>query len=354
MLALKGGPILMDLAARMERLCPQAWLIDFANPVAVLSAAVNNHTKIRCLGVCEGYANHQWDLTRLLYGKDEQWNDYEIRCAGVNHLSFILPGSSHCGRDLYELASERMNSTWTLPMLSDRWSEGNKDNIARSLIILSRLYHKFGALVFSSEGDGLAHLDMENLYQPVIETIEPSADEMQRADAQGVAQRQDADAKFGAWLDGPLEAAVWRGETPETAIFRRVDEDVMVKIARALGGEEELAIATSFPNRGAVRGFKERTVLEYSQILGPQGLRAAGEMEVPDVFQGLIGALATHQTLLGDAIATCDPRILFEALYNYPVKQDSAASKGLWRDLIAVAGDTIPAEFAKTLDYFCT
>ena len=35
-----------------------------------------------------------------------------------------------------------------------------------------------------------------------------------------------------------MAATAWRGETPETRILGRVDEDVMVKIARALGGSE--------------------------------------------------------------------------------------------------------------------
>jgi len=115
-----------------------------------------------------------------------------------------------------------------------------------------------------------------------------------------------------------------------------------------------MKLATSFPNRGAVSGFKDRTVLEYSQVLGRDGLRpmVEGGLEVPDLFQGLVSSLATHQTLLGDAIATRDPRVLFEALYSYPVKQDTADSKALWRDLLVAAGPTIPAEFQKTRDFF--
>jgi len=57
-------------------------------------------------------------------------------------------------------------------------------------------------------------------------------------------------------------------------------------VAKAVGGVEELAIATSRPNDGAVRGFKDRTVLEYSQVLGSDGIRAASALEVPDVFRG--------------------------------------------------------------------
>jgi hypothetical protein len=69
-------------------------------------------------------------------------------------------------------------------------------------------------------------------------------------------------------------------------------------------------------------------------------------------LHGLVSALATHQTLLGDAIATGDPRVLFDALYCYPVKQDSADSKLLWRELIAQSADELNPAFQKTIEYF--
>lgn len=352
MLALKGGSILMDLAHRMERRCPDAWLVDFANPVAVLGAAVNNHTRIRCLGVCAGYTNHQWDLTRLLYGRDEELSDYDIRCAGVNHMSFILPGSTHRGRDLYALAAERLGADWTLPALSGRWNAGAKANISRSVHTLRQLYHKYGYLVFSSEGDGLAHLDIEASHQPEdLAALRREKESIAAFDASQAAARAAADREFQSWLTR-VAPADWQRESPETLHLLRCDEDIMVKVLKVLGGAGDLAIATSFPNRGAVRGFKERTVLEYSQILGKDGLRPVAGLEVPDLFQGLVTALATHQTLLGDAIATRDPRILFEALFSYPVKQDTADSKALWRDLLQIAEAEIPAEFQQTRALF--
>ena len=72
-LAIKGAPILMNIAEQMTRCCPSAWLVDFANPVAVLSGMINNHTTVKSLGVCAGYTNHQWDLSRIL-GKDRAGN----------------------------------------------------------------------------------------------------------------------------------------------------------------------------------------------------------------------------------------------------------------------------------------
>ena len=348
MLALKGGPILMDLARRMEQRCPDAWLVDFANPVAVLSAAVNNHTRIRCLGVCQGYTNHHWDLPRLLEQRDEPVTDVDIRCAGVNHMSFILPGSMYRGRNLYALAAERLGADWQMPALSERWSEAARANINRNCTLLVGLYRKYGYLVFSSEGDGLAHLDIEQSHGPVDrEAVRRAREAIGAAAARRAASRAEADQVFRSWLTR-VTPADWNRQKPDTLHLLRADEDAMIKVLKAIGGQGGVGIATSFPNRGAVAGFKDRTVLEYSQVVSREGVRPSAVLEIPDVLHGLVSSLATHQTLLGDAIATRDPRVLFEALYSYPVKQDTAESKALWRALLAVSAAEIPAEFQAT------
>ncbi len=351
-LALKGGPVLMNIAKRMERLCPDAWLLDFANPVAVISAAVNNHTRIRCLGVCAGYTNHLWDLSRML-GKDEEGGNFLVNCAGVNHMSFILKGSKIGKDDLYEVVKRHVNDNWRMPELSERWDEGAKINITNSVQTLVRLYRKYGHLVFSTEGDGLAHLDIEGIYNKDLK--EGASCNVDDIDVELKSQRKsriEEDQIFQSHLMRKMDESEWNTEDPKRLYLLREDQNIMVRIIRAVAGVEELRIATSFPNRNAVAGFKERTVLEYSQVLGRNGIRPAGAFEIPDVFQGLVSALATHQTLLGDAIATRDPRILFDALYSYPVRQDTSESKALWRDMLELTVDEIPSEFQKTSDYF--
>jgi alpha-galactosidase/6-phospho-beta-glucosidase family protein len=351
LLALKGGPILMNIARKMERLCPQAWLLDFANPVAVLSAAVNNHTRIKCLGVCAGYTNHMWDLPRIL-GTDEQAVDADILSAGVNHLS-IITGGTIKGRPIYDLLREHVDENWTPPVLSDRWNERAKQNITQSVKLLVKLYRKFGTMVFSSEEDGLAHLDMEGHYvKMVADGAQPSVADVLALLKRKREFRQKADVRFRSFLNEEMSETDWDRERPGSLYLLREDENIMVRIIKALSGcFGELKIATSFPNRGAVAGLTDRTVLEYSQILSKDGIRPVPGLEIPAVFHGLIAALANHQTLLGDAIATNDPSLLFQAFYSYPVQQDTRTQKEMWKALMKLNRNELPEEFQKVEEY---
>ena len=108
-LALRGIPIALNVARNMEKYCPDAVMLDFANPVSVLSAAVQMATNIKCYGICEGHMNHGWDYNRILTGEDAFDPDYDVLVAGVNHMSFIVDGTIH-GRNLKQAVLERIRS----------------------------------------------------------------------------------------------------------------------------------------------------------------------------------------------------------------------------------------------------
>jgi 6-phospho-beta-glucosidase len=92
--ALRTVPVMLNIAKQMEALCPQAWLINFSNPSGILAQALQNHTKIKTLGLCNVPINMFAGVEQSL-GK----SDLDIEYVGLNHLSFIT-GIKHQGNDL--------------------------------------------------------------------------------------------------------------------------------------------------------------------------------------------------------------------------------------------------------------
>jgi len=348
--AVTGGTILLAIARRMEKLCPKAWLVDFANPVAVYSGLVNNHTKVRALGICGGFTNHRWDLTRLLFDKDEYCDEFKVACAGINHLSFILRGT-YRGKDIYKLLGERLKRKDWKPCRTPRFPQAEK-HIRYGLARLAEMYRRFGCIIFSTEGDGMMHIFFEQMRERMLKSYRPATRaQLGRWARQLPAARAQRDREFRSHLDRELDGTFWAQGPLENPDFAANPADATVVVLKALGGSRQW-LAASLPNRGAVRGFKDRTVLEYSMFLDPNGIRPEPGLEVPDCFHGLISALATHQTLLGDAIATRDPRAFAEALFAYPLHQNTRQAKALWRDLLRIHACEMPQEFQKARQYF--
>lgn len=350
LLAVKGAPIVLDVARRMERLCPEALLLDFANPVPVLSSAVNNHTKIQALGLCAGFTNHQWDLSRL-FGRDEQDPSFNVEVAGVNHISYIVKGSWR-GRDLFEQLDERLlDPNWVPPVFKDFWSDKSKQNIATSIRFLARVYRELGVMVFSTEGDGMAHLFYDEVLAKEQQKPALSAGEIDQELETHKAARAESDRTFMAKLDEDLDEAFWATYWEKDLRFRREDEDIFTKILTSVGNKTELKIAASLSNGDSVVGIHPRHVLEYSLIVEGKTVRPAGQYEIPTVVAGLTSSLAAHQTMLADAIATEDPKLLAQALMVYPVRPYSRDLRNLSRELLEINATEIPATLRRATEF---
>lgn len=96
--ALRTIPVMMEIAKKMEQLCPDAWLINFSNPSGILAQALQNYTKIKTIGLCNVPINM---FAAVENGLGEK--NLEIEYVGLNHLSFIT-GIKKGDQDLMELA----------------------------------------------------------------------------------------------------------------------------------------------------------------------------------------------------------------------------------------------------------
>lgn len=97
--ALRTVPVLLDIAKDMEELCPNALLINYTNPMAMLCWALNRATRVRNVGLCHSVQGTAKELARDIAVPVEE---VEYLCAGINHMAFYLRFERN-GEDLYPL-----------------------------------------------------------------------------------------------------------------------------------------------------------------------------------------------------------------------------------------------------------
>ncbi len=127
------GPVL-EIARDMEQACPDAWFVNYTNPMIRICDTVNRHTKIKAVGLCHqiyiGYvmvgvalgAGYGISVPPELTGMQAAVDQYaahdivrqqivprvDIRAAGLNHFSWILSiRDRETGEDLYPLFRKR-------------------------------------------------------------------------------------------------------------------------------------------------------------------------------------------------------------------------------------------------------
>ncbi|MBQ9501937.1 MAG: hypothetical protein IJU70_07265 [Lentisphaeria bacterium] len=84
------------ILADIERLAPQAWLMNFTNPMSFLCTYFKNYSKVRALGFCHQVHGSFGVIAEMLGMKP---GELEVISAGVNHLNWLFDIRRHGGRE---------------------------------------------------------------------------------------------------------------------------------------------------------------------------------------------------------------------------------------------------------------
>jgi alpha-galactosidase len=87
MRGLRTIPVFLDVARDMERVCPDAWLLNYVNPMAINTMAIQKATRIKNVGLCHSV---QGTVEHLSEDIDVPAEEIRYVCAGINHMAFYL------------------------------------------------------------------------------------------------------------------------------------------------------------------------------------------------------------------------------------------------------------------------
>ena len=94
---------ILEICRDMEKLCPDALLLNYCNPMAIICWAVNDYTKIKCVGLCPNPTNLAEYLAQYIGAPFEEITYW---VAGINHFSWYLQ-FNWSGEDAYPLLREK-------------------------------------------------------------------------------------------------------------------------------------------------------------------------------------------------------------------------------------------------------
>lgn len=92
--------VLKDFAADMEEVCPDAWFLNYTNPMAILSGYMQRFTRVKTVGLCHSVQVCSDGLLKGVGMEDKLEGRYET-IAGINHMAWLLDIRDKDGNDLY-------------------------------------------------------------------------------------------------------------------------------------------------------------------------------------------------------------------------------------------------------------
>ncbi len=100
MRGLRTIPVMRDIARDMEEVCPNALLLNYTNPMSILTGYMLRYTKVRTVGLCHSVQICSRDLLKGLGMEDKLEGRSEL-IAGINHMAWLLEIKDKEGNDLY-------------------------------------------------------------------------------------------------------------------------------------------------------------------------------------------------------------------------------------------------------------
>jgi alpha-galactosidase len=101
--ALRTIPVMFDFAKDIEEVCPDTWLLNYTNPMAMLTGAMLKGTNVKTVGLCHSV---QVCADNLLKGLEMETDNIQWKIAGINHMAWLLE-ITRDGKDLYPEIKER-------------------------------------------------------------------------------------------------------------------------------------------------------------------------------------------------------------------------------------------------------
>ncbi|MGW9527566.1 alpha-galactosidase [Paenibacillus terrae] len=100
---LRTIPVMLDFAADVREVCPDAWFLNYTNPMAVLTNVMNVYGGVRTVGLCHSV---QACIPELFKSLELEQEGVKAKIAGINHMAWLLEVSKD-GEDLYPEIKKR-------------------------------------------------------------------------------------------------------------------------------------------------------------------------------------------------------------------------------------------------------
>jgi alpha-galactosidase len=285
MRAVRTIPVMLDFAADMEEVCPDAWLLNYTNPMAMCTWGVSEGSTIRTVGLCHSVFGTAWQLASRVGVPFEEVN---YVCAGINHMSFYL-SLEHKGEDIYPALKATIGD-------SDKW---NNDLVRME--VLRRLGYAVteSSEHFSEYVPWFIKADREDL----IEDLQIPLDEYPRRCRDQIAGWKDLQAKMvaGEDIDEPNRSREYGSyiiNSIETGTPRVVNANVM--------------------NHGLITNLPENCCVEVPCLVDASGVQPTQIGDLPRQCAAVIRTNVNVQELTVAAVLENNREHLYHAAMMDP------------------------------------
>lgn len=324
--SIRHVPVMLDIAADMEKLCPDAWMILDNNPLSRILAALHRHAKVKWIGYCNGHEMIQMAIEQLL-GMDQRGRlrdadpierefmvpsgSVDVLLAGINHLQWVTDvRDTATGENLYPRIMETIA----------RMKAGDFPAGFRFIYEAAKLLGLVCSPADNHVGDYLWFIDGTIAERCSLKPY-------------------PVDQWFGGRLADDWAAIVARYDSPESIkkyVSQRRIGWLSLQVSRYLmtGGQKYIP-AVNLLNKGAISNLSDDIIVEVPAVIGPDGPKAVQYGPLPEVVAPYCQLTGSITNIVADAAATGSRKLALQALLLDPFIHSATVAEALLEDMLA-------------------
>lgn len=295
--ALRNIPVFADMAKKIERLSPGAVVLNYTNPLAVLTKVFHEVSKLSCVGLCHGIFETYKILTEIFSKKE---SEIKVNLGGINHFFWIV--DLEIGRDDgYKLLKQKLK----LRNLSQLVRQAHKDEtgFGSGVKITGELFQHLGYLTYVDRhiSEFFPHYLAPNEQKLEKYGLHRTSIKERRA------KNKKAQEKLQALIEGQEE------------LSDKPSREIAADIISAMETQKEFVDVVNLPNQGQIANLPRGVVVETFGVINTASFRPINVGELPLQILNLVLPHAQNQGLVVEAGLTGDWDKAFYVLYNDPL-----------------------------------
>ena len=319
--AFRTVPIILEIVEDMKRLCPNAWLINFANPSGMVTEAVVRYGKWdRVIGLCNVPVMATM-IEPALIGKEPDELIYKF--AGLNHFHWHKVTDSH-GNDV------------TMDIIDKMYQEDN--GLPKNIFDVPFYREQLEQMRMIPCGYHRYYYRQEEMLKHALEeyqTVGTRAQQVKQTEAELFELYKDPE------LDHKPEQLQQRGGAYYS--------DAACETIASIYANKNTQIVVSTKNEGAVPDLPADCVVEVTAYVGGQGARNVAFGELPTAEKGWLQVMKALELLTIEAAVTGDYNTALQAFTINPLVPSGETAKRVMDELFIAHKAYLP-NFKSTIE----
>ncbi|MCU1234667.1 MAG: glycoside hydrolase, family 4 [Candidatus Solibacter sp.] len=312
-MALRTVPVTLQHARIVERAAPAAWFINFTNPAGLITQALQQHTGLRVIGICDTPIEL---FHKIAEAAGEAPGEMEFDYAGLNHLGWVrrvlLRGGDITERLLTD--SEFLRRVYPTGLFDPE--------LIRTLRLIPTEYlffyysqrkaHANQLRAGASRGEEIGRMN-ESLFHRLASGDAAQGLSVYRA---YLLQRNASYMRLEAQAESAFEVAKEEYDPFETATgYHRIALDVMTSLV----SDRSRSVVVNVRNNGAIEDLEPDDVVEVPCDIDRDGARPRRTGRLPDSIRGLVQSVKTYERTAIQAAVTGSGSLAQLAMLEYPI-----------------------------------